>query len=378
MVSVIRELKVYPSLRVMVCVTGQHRQMLDQILEQFDIIPDFDLDVMRPNQSLVDITSTVVSGLKPIIETAKPDLILVHGDTTSAAAATLTAYYHQIPIGHIEAGLRSGDLYSPWPEEGNRKIIGCLGDLHFAPTKNCMKNLIDEGVPKSKIFITGNTVVDSLFIMLEKIKNSVSHKSYIKTSFRNISLELSTRIFDWESKTRQLILITGHRRENFGDGVLNLCSALKYLSSKYTHVDFVYPVHLNPNIQTAVKERLQGVSNIYLIPPLDYLNFVYLMSLSHIILTDSGGIQEEAPSIGKPVLVMRNVTERPEGIVAGTIKLVGMKEENIINAVEELLESPESYSAMANAVNPYGDGTAGLQIASIINKFRLDRVVYEF
>jgi UDP-N-acetylglucosamine 2-epimerase (non-hydrolysing) len=308
----------------------------------------------------------------------KPDLILVHGDTATAAAATLTAYYHQIPIGHIEAGLRSGDLHSPWPEEGNRKIIGCLGDLHFAPTKNCMKNLIGEGVPKSKIFITGNTVVDSLFITLEKIKNSVSHKAYINTSFRNISLELSTRISDWEGKTRQLILITGHRRENFGDGVLNLCSALKYLSSKYTNIDFVYPVHLNPNIQTAVKERLQGISNIYLIPPLDYLNFVYLMSLSHIILTDSGGIQEEAPSIGKPVLVMRDVTERPEGIDAGTIKLVGMKEENIINAVEELLESPESYSAMANAVNPYGNGTAGLQIAGIINKFRLGRVVYEF
>ncbi|OWS71207.1 UDP-N-acetylglucosamine 2-epimerase (non-hydrolyzing) [Polynucleobacter campilacus] len=378
MVPVIKALKAVPTLEIKVCVTGQHRQMLDQVLNLFDIKPDIDLNIMKPSQTLSDITASILLGLNAVFADHRPDLLLVHGDTTSACAAALAAYYFQIPVGHVEAGLRTGDINSPWPEEGSRQIIGRLSSLHFAPTKSCKANLMNEGISESKIYVTGNTVIDSLLITLNGLNKSKEQLSNIKSELEKISPEVLERSDDWKSGKRKLILITGHRRENFGDGVLNLCSALTQLTAAHEDIDFVYPVHMNPNIHKVVNSELHGVGNIFLIPPLDYLIFVYLMSLSHIIITDSGGIQEEAPSLGKPVLVMRDSTERPEAIEAGTAKLIGMRAANIVSAVKELLVYPDSYSTMSNASNPYGDGTTGKQIAEIIANYALKKEENEF
>lgn len=333
-----------------VCVTGQHRQMLDQVLELFNLTPDYDLNLMKPGQTLSDITSGVLKGLEQVFSEWTPDIVLVHGDTATTFAASLAAYYHKISVGHVEAGLRTGDIYSPWPEEANRKLTGALTTYHFAPTQSSYNNLIKENIDPKNITITGNTVIDALLTVKEKVETDQA----IITQFE--------QQFDFIDPTKKLILVTGHRRENFGQGFLNICTALANIAKQYPDVQIVYPVHLNPNVQKPVNELLSGISNIYLIAPQDYLPFVYLMNRSYLILTDSGGIQEEAPSLGKPVLVMRDTTERPEAVEAGTVKLVGTDAALIQQSVVELLENTELYETMAAAHNPYGDGTACKQI----------------
>jgi UDP-N-acetylglucosamine 2-epimerase (non-hydrolysing) len=339
-----------------VCVTGQHRQMLDQVLELFDLDPDFDLDLMKPQQTLSDITSGVLKGLEKVFETWHPDLILVHGDTATTFAASLAAYYHKIDIGHVEAGLRTGDLYSPWPEEANRKLTGVLTNYHFAPTQSSYENLIKENVNPENIVVTGNTVIDALL----QVKQKVEQDQALVIQFQ--------QEFSFLDADKKLILVTGHRRENFGQGFLNICTSLANLAKKYPEIQIVYPVHLNPNVQQPVNELLAGIANIHLIAPQDYLPFVYLMNRSYLILTDSGGIQEEAPSLGKPVLVMRDTTERPEAVNAGTVRLVGTDVSTIENTVVELLENPNIYAKMAEAHNPYGDGTACQQIIDFLKQ----------
>ncbi|WP_436899118.1 non-hydrolyzing UDP-N-acetylglucosamine 2-epimerase [Acinetobacter gyllenbergii] len=329
-----------------VCVTGQHRQMLDQVLELFDLRPDFDLNLMKPGQTLSDVTSGVLKGLEKVFEQWMPDLILVHGDTATTFAASLAAYYHKIKVGHVEAGLRTGDLYSPWPEEANRQLTGVLASYHFAPTQSSYNNLIKENVDPAHIVVTGNTVIDALLQVKQKVE-------YDQTLINQFQKE-----FSFLDKDKRLILVTGHRRENFGQGFLNICKALGNLARKYPDIQIVYPVHLNPNVQQPVNELLTDIPNIHLIAPQDYLPFVYLMNLSYLILTDSGGIQEEAPSLGKPVLVMRDTTERPEAVEAGTVRLVGTKTEVIERSVSELLDNSDVYAEMAEAHNPYGNGTA--------------------
>lgn len=338
---------------VKVCVTAQHRQMLDQVLELFGITPDFDLDLMKPDQDLYDITSNVLLGLREVLKESKPDLVLVHGDTTTTMAASLAAYYQQIDVAHIEAGLRTHNIYSPFPEEINRQITGRIAKYHFAPTETAKQNLLREGIPSDKVFVTGNTVIDALLQVSAKVQS------------------MDMQIDGYTIRERRFVLITGHRRENFGEGFLNICHAIKELALKHPDIDFVYPVHLNPNVQKPVYELLQNSKNIYLIGPLDYLPFVYLMSKSYLILTDSGGVQEEAPSLGKPVLVMRNTTERPEALEAGTVKLVGTSTQRIVEEVELLLTNPDSYSQMSLAHNPYGDGQASLRIADILSQFKV-------
>ncbi|NAR59716.1 non-hydrolyzing UDP-N-acetylglucosamine 2-epimerase [Acinetobacter haemolyticus] len=333
-----------------VCVTGQHRQMLDQVLELFSLKPDFDLNLMKPGQTLSDVTSGVLKGLEQVFTEWMPDLILVHGDTATTFAASLAGYYHKIKIGHVEAGLRTGDLYSPWPEEANRQLTGVLANYHFAPTQSSYQNLINENVNPATVVITGNTVIDALL----QVKTKVEQEQQLIQKFE--------QEFSFLDKSKKLILVTGHRRENFGQGFLNICTALANIAKQYPDVQIVYPVHLNPNVQKPVNELLSGISNIYLIAPQDYLPFVYLMNRSYLILTDSGGIQEEAPSLGKPVLVMRDTTERPEAVEAGTVKLVGTDAALIQQSVVELLENTELYETMAAAHNPYGDGTACKQI----------------
>jgi UDP-N-acetylglucosamine 2-epimerase (non-hydrolysing) len=339
-----------------VCVTGQHRQMLDQVLELFNLTPDFDLNLMKPGQTLSDITSGVLKGLEQVFAEWMPDVVLVHGDTATTFAASLAAYYHKISVGHVEAGLRTGDIYSPWPEEANRKLTGALTTYHFAPTQSSYNNLIKENISPENITVTGNTVIDALLTVKEKVENDQEIISQFGQQF------------DFLDPNKKLILVTGHRRENFGQGFLNICSALANIAKQHPEVQIVYPVHLNPNVQKPVNDLLSDISNIHLIAPQDYLPFVYLMNRSYLILTDSGGIQEEAPSLGKPVLVMRDTTERPEAVDAGTVKLVGTDAALIQQSVIELLENPDLYQTMAAAHNPYGDGTACQQIIQALNK----------
>ncbi|MEX5366719.1 UDP-N-acetylglucosamine 2-epimerase (non-hydrolyzing) [Acinetobacter haemolyticus] len=329
-----------------VCVTGQHRQMLDQVLELFSLKPDFDLNLMKPEQTLSDVTSGVLKGLEQVFAEWMPDLILVHGDTATTFAASLAGYYHKIKIGHVEAGLRTGDLYSPWPEEANRQLTGVLANYHFAPTLSSYQNLMNENVDPATVVITGNTVIDALL----QVKTKVEQEQNLMQKFE--------QEFSFLDKNKKLILVTGHRRENFGQGFLNICTALASLAKKYPDIQIVYPVHLNPNVQQPVNELLANIDNVFLISPQDYLPFVYLMNRSYLILTDSGGIQEEAPSLGKPVLVMRETTERPEAVEAGTVRLVGTDVNTIENAVIDLLENLATYKTMSEAHNPYGDGTA--------------------
>jgi len=340
-----------------VCVTAQHREMLDQVLEIFNIIPDYDLNLMKTGQNLYDITSKVLLGMKDVFEDFKPDMVLVHGDTTTTSATSLAAFYQKIMVGHIEAGLRTNNMYSPWPEEVNRQITGVLASYHFAPTKDSANNLIKENKQKENILITGNTVIDALFLILDKIENDKKLKQKIIST---INIQYSV------TKNRKLILVTGHRRENFGQGFINICKALKILALNNPTIDIVYPVHLNPNVQEPVKNLLASVSNIYLITPLPYQSFIYLMQQSYFIITDSGGVQEEAPSLGKPVLVMRDTTERPEALEAGTVKLVGTDSQVIIEEAQKLLDDKRAYEKMSKAHNPYGEGNACEQIVEFI------------
>lgn len=337
-----------------VCVTGQHRQMLDQVLELFGLKPDFDLNLMKPGQTLSDVTSGVLKGLEQVFEQWLPDVILVHGDTATTFATSLAAYYHKIKVGHVEAGLRTGDLYSPWPEEANRQLTGVLANYHFAPTQSSYNNLIKENVNPANIVVTGNTVIDALLQVKQKIEQDQT------------LVEQFQQQFSFLERDKKLILVTGHRRENFGQGFLNICQALANLAKQYPDIQIVYPVHLNPNVQQPVNALLADIDNIYLIAPQDYLPFVYLMNRSYLILTDSGGIQEEAPSLGKPVLVMRDTTERPEAVQAGTVRLVGTEIAAIEQSVAELIENPDIYAEMAAAHNPYGDGTACQQIIQFL------------
>ncbi|MBF8780861.1 UDP-N-acetylglucosamine 2-epimerase (non-hydrolyzing) [Pseudomonas fulva] len=329
-----------------ICVTGQHREMLDQVLELFKIQPDFDLNIMKPGQDLTDVSTAILQRIKTVFNDFKPDMVLVHGDTATTFATSLAAYYQQIPIGHIEAGLRTGNLYSPWPEEGNRKLTGALAQLHFAPTANSRENLLNEGVAAYNIIVTGNTVIDALLDVVRKLgeDKKLMAKASQPTAFLN--------------PERKVILVTGHRRESFGGGFERICKALIEIAKRHPEIDIVYPVHMNPNVREPINRLLSAINNIYLIEPLDYLPFVQLMSRAYIILTDSGGIQEEAPSLGKPVLVMRDTTERPEAVSAGTVKLVGTDTSTIVRELSLLLNDPSAYNAMSVAHNPYGDGTA--------------------
>lgn len=332
-----------------VCVTAQHRQMLDQVLELFQITPDYDLDIMSGGQTLSTVTSAILSKIQPVIDDYQPTTIFVHGDTATTLATSLAAYYNQIDIAHVEAGLRTHNIYSPFPEEGNRKLVGAITRYHFAPTQSTRENLLHENVPSENIFVTGNTVVDALFLACDKIDQNPTLSAQFRQQFAFLG-------------DKKVVLITGHRRENFGQGFENICQAIARLAETHPDVQFVYPVHLNPNVREPVNRLLQNKNNVHLIEPLDYLAFVYLMRQSYLILTDSGGIQEEAPSLGKPVLVMRNTTERPEAVAAGTVKLVGTDQKTIVDNVNELLNNPASYDKMAAAHNPYGDGTAVKQI----------------
>ncbi|MDK2062876.1 UDP-N-acetylglucosamine 2-epimerase (non-hydrolyzing) [Aliarcobacter butzleri] len=348
-----------PTIESRVCVTAQHREMLDQVLEMFDIKPDYDLNIMKPGQDLFDVTSNVLLGLKDALNDFSPDVVLVHGDTTTTSSASLAAFYNKIKVGHVEAGLRTGDMYSPWPEEANRQITGVLANYHFAPTTTSANNLLKENKNPKDIVVTGNTVIDALFLALDKIEKNDELKSKIIESI-NSQYELKD--------DKKIILVTGHRRENFGDGFINICEALKTIALNNPDIDIVYPVHLNPNVQKPVKEILSNTSNVYLINPLQYEQFIYMMNKSYFIITDSGGVQEEAPSLGKPVLVMRDTTERPEAVEAGTVKLVGTNKESIINEAQKLLDNENEYHTMSKAHNPYGDGKACERIVNFIKE----------
>lgn len=370
MAPIVKILEQDKSIQCKTIVTAQHRELLDQVLELFNITPDHDMDLMKSGQDLFDISLKVIGGLKLIFESFKPNLVLVHGDTTTSSMAALSAFYAKIPIGHIEAGLRTYNLMSPWPEEANRQITGRLSEFHFAPTGTNKQNLLNEGIDKNKVFVTGNTVIDALMFVLDKIKNDNFFKSTILDRLETFGLP--NKIFN---KNNKFILITGHRRENFGDGFYEICNAIRLLSIKYSKVNFIYPMHFNPNIREPIKgvfgneiDRKQKFPNIYFIEPLNYQDFIYIMSSSYIILTDSGGIQEEAPSLGKPVLVMRDTTERSEALSAGTVKLVGTNSTNIINEVSNLLSNDDIYQKMSKAINPYGDGTSSKKIIEIIKK----------
>lgn len=340
-----------------VCVTGQHREMLDQVLDIFEIKPDYDLNIMKQGQDLYDVTARVLTGMRDVLKEAKPDVVLVHGDTTTSTTAALAAFYQQIPVAHIEAGLRTHNIYSPWPEEMNRLLTGRLTTYHFSPTPLSRKNLMQEGIEDKNIMVTGNTVIDALYWVVEKIKQEQHLNSRLGEELKQAGYD-TERLIDG----KKLVLITGHRRENFGDGFINMCSAIKTLTERYPHVDFVYPMHLNPNVRKPIHEvfgeDLSGLGNMFFIEPLEYLSFVYLMEKSTLVLTDSGGIQEEAPGLGKPVLVMRDTTERPEALDAGTVKLVGTDYEKIVGEASTLLDDEHAYEAMSKAVNPYGDGLA--------------------
>ena len=358
MAPLVKEFQKHPEeFETIVCVTGQHREMLDQVLHIFDIRPDYDLNIMKQGQDLYDVTARVLTGMRDIFKVCRPDVVLVHGDTTTSTAAALAAFYQQMPVGHIEAGLRTHNIYSPWPEEMNRQITGRIATYDFAPTPLSRENLLKENVTDSQITVTGNTVIDALYWVVDKIKSD-------KALDKSLENELAKAGYDVNrlSEGKKLVLITGHRRENFGEGFINMCTAIKDLTIKYPDVDFVYPMHLNPNVRKPIHEvfgeNLSGFGNMFFIEPLEYLSFVYLMEKSTIVLTDSGGIQEEAPGLGKPVLVMRDTTERPEALDAGTVKLVGTDYDKIVNEVSRLLDDPAAYEKMSKAVNPYGDGKA--------------------
>lgn len=355
MAPLVHEFKKHPDqFETKVCVTGQHREMLDQVLELFQITPDVDLNIMKSGQDLYDVTSRVLLGMRDVLDALKPDVVFVHGDTTTSSAAALAAFYRQIPVAHVEAGLRTGNIYSPWPEEMNRLITGRIATYHFAPTPLSKQNLLKENVDPQHILVTGNTVIDALHWVVKKIQAELGLKSSLHENILRFGYD-TNRL----NEGKRLVLITGHRRENFGEGFLNICHAIKNLAQQYPEVDYVYPVHLNPNVRKPVMEILGGgIDNIYLIDPLPYLEFVYLMEQSYLILTDSGGIQEEAPGLGKPVLVMRDTTERPEAVEAGTVLMVGTDKERIEKMVSRLLEDYSFYSSMSDAINPYGDGHA--------------------
>lgn len=340
-----------------VCVTGQHREMLDQVLDIFDIRPDYDLNIMKQGQDLYDVTARVLTGMRDVLKKSHPDVVLVHGDTTTSTAAALAAFYQQIPVGHVEAGLRTHNIYSPWPEEMNRQITGRIATYHFAPTPLSRSNLLAEGVKETDITVTGNTVIDALYMVVDKIKKDEQLDHHLEVALSSAGYDVNRL-----SGGKKLVLITGHRRENFGEGFIHMCRAIKALTERYPDVDFVYPMHLNPNVRKPIREvfgeRTEEPGNMFFIEPLEYLSFVYLMEKAAIVLTDSGGIQEEAPGLGKPVLVMRDTTERPEALDAGTVKLVGTDFDKIVNEVSVLLDDAQAYDRMSKAVNPYGDGLA--------------------
>jgi len=353
MAPLVHAVSAHPQLEALTVVTAQHRQMLDQVLEIFDIKPDVDLDIMQPGQSLPSVTARILQGMTPVFDELKPDIVLVHGDTSTTLSAALAAFYAKIPVGHVEAGLRTGDMQAPWPEEMNRRLTSPLSSLHFAPTASSRANLLREGIADESIHVTGNTVIDALLQMDERIRTDAALQEQMRNRFQFLDA------------TKPLILVTGHRRENFGGGFERICKALGTIA-KRRDVQIVYPVHLNPNVQEPVRRHLSGLENVHLIEPQDYLPFVYLMQQAHIILTDSGGVQEEAPSLGKPVLVMRDTTERPEALDAGTVELVGTDDERIVAALERLLDDPVEYSRMSEAHNPYGDGNACQRIVNAI------------
>ena len=366
MAPLVKEFQKQPKrVETVVCVTGQHREMLDQVLKIFDIKPDYDLNIMKQGQDLYDVTARVLTGMRDVLKEVKPDVVLVHGDTTTSTAAALAAFYQQIPVGHVEAGLRTHNIYSPWPEEMNRLLTGRLATYHFSPTPLSRNNLIKESVDDRNIIITGNTVIDALYWVVDKIKNNKELDNELEDILSKAGYDVNRL-----NNGKKLVLITGHRRENFGDGFINMCTAIKDLTVKYPDLDFVYPMHLNPNVRKPIHEvfgeDLSGLKNMFFIEPLEYLSFVYLMEKSSIVLTDSGGIQEEAPGLGKPVLVMRDTTERPEALNAGTVKLVGTDYNKIVNEVSSLIDDKAAYEKMSKAINPYGDGNACHRITDIL------------
>ena len=366
MAPLVKEFQKYPDkFTTIVCVTGQHREMLDQVLHIFEIAPDYDLNIMKQGQDLYDVTSRVLLGMRDVLKEVQPDIVLVHGDTTTSTAAALAAFYQQIPVGHVEAGLRTHNIYSPWPEEMNRQLTGRIATYHFAPTPLSRQNLLTENVKPEHIVITGNTVIDALYMVVDKIKSDKMLDKELEGVLLHSGYDVN-RLSDG----KKMVLITGHRRENFGDGFTSMCKAIQALTQKYLDVDFVYPMHLNPNVRKPIHEvfgeDLSNLGNMFFIEPLEYLSFVYLMEKSTIVLTDSGGIQEEAPGLGKPVLVMRDTTERPEALEAGTVKLVGTDFNKIVNEVSKLLTNQEYYERMSKAVNPYGDGKASSRIVDAI------------
>lgn len=371
MAPLVKEFEKYADdFQTIVCVTGQHRQMLDQVLQLFEITPDYDLNIMKQGQDLYDVTSRVLLGMRDVLKEVQPDVVLVHGDTTTSTAAALAAFYQQIPVGHVEAGLRTHNIYSPWPEEMNRQITGRIAAYNFAPTPLSRQNLLEEKVDEASIIVTGNTVIDALYWVVDKIKKDEALSAELRDVL--VSAGYNVDRLDNDAKLgRRLVLITGHRRENFGEGFINMCTAIRDLTQKYPDVDFVYPMHLNPNVRKPIHEvfgeNLTDLGNMFFIEPLEYLSFVYLMEKSTIVLTDSGGIQEEAPGLGKPVLVMRDTTERPEALEAGTVKLVGTNYDKIVYEVSKLLEDADYYDCMSKAVNPYGDGLA---CGRIVNALR--------
>lgn len=354
MAPLVNLLKADPAIESRVCVTGQHREMLDQVLRLFDIVPEYDLAIMKAGQDLYDVSTSILLNIKPVLRDFQPDIVLVHGDTSTTFAAALACYYEKTAVGHVEAGLRTGNIYSPWPEEANRKLTGAITTLHFAPTDTSKQNLLNENTDPSKVFVTGNTVIDALHQVVTKIQQDTA-----------LSAEFASK-FPYGQNGRRMILVTGHRRESFGSGFENICAALKDIAAQFPDCDVVYPVHLNPNVREPVFRLLSNSSNVHLIEPQDYLPFVYLMSQSYLVLTDSGGIQEEAPSLGKPVLVMRDTTERPEAVAAGTVKLVGTDQAKIVSEVAKLMTDAAYYQSMSFAHNPYGDGKACERIVSAI------------
>ncbi len=365
MAPLVQEFRKHPDqYKTLVCVTGQHREMLDQVLNIFGIVPDYDLNIMKSGQDLYDVTVRVLSGMRDVLSEAKPEIVLVHGDTTTSMAVALAAFYQQIPVGHVEAGLRTHNIYSPWPEEMNRQITGRIATYHFSPTLFSRENLLREGIDKSRIRVTGNTVIDALYAVVNKIKDDVPLQLSLEKELKAAGYDTGRLAAE---EGRRLVLITGHRRENFGDGLLRICKAIRTLSEKYLDVDFVYPMHLNPNVRKPIKEVFgeNRRSNLFFIEPLEYLSFVYLMEKSHIVLTDSGGIQEEAPGLGKPVLVMRNTTERPEALEAGTVKLVGTDYDKIVSEISFLLDDVQYYKKISQSINPYGDGKACERIVDV-------------
>lgn len=366
MAPLVKALQAQPQcFRAVVAVTGQHREMLDQVLQLFDIQPDYDLNIMRADQDLYDVTSRVLVGMRDVLRETHPDVVLVHGDTTTSTAAALAAFYQQIPVGHVEAGLRTNNIYSPWPEEMNRQLTGRIATYHFAPTALAKANLLHENVAESKILVTGNTVIDALYMVVDMIKNEHALSEQLREALACAGYDVCRL-----QNNRRLVLITGHRRENFGSGFISFCTAIRDLAALYPNVDFVYPMHLNPNVRKPIREvfgdNLNVYENLFFINPLEYLSFVYLMEKSSIVLTDSGGIQEEAPSLGKPVLVMRDTTERPEALDSGTVHLVGTDYDRIKSEVSSLLDDDEAYQRMSQAVNPYGDGKARLRIVDFL------------